>query len=153
MLMLSGHELGQALAAAIEKKGVRPIDVAREFGVSPSSITDWKRRGCIDKKHINHLVAYFSDAVPPSHWGLSDREVKTFGMAVDLQDHPAFDGAVDAHLQAVARAEGAQLTTGAKMLALAFDQLDDAVKYAAFEYLNNEIARIRGGKTRLLGGE
>lgn len=141
-----------ALTKAMSLKNVGPTEVARAFGVKPPSVKGWQGKGTIHKKHLTKLVEYFADVVPPSHWGLSDREVKTFGMAADLQDHPEFDGAVEAHLQAVAQAEGTPLTTGAKMLALAFDQLDDSVKYAAFEYLTGEIQRIRAGKTRLITG-
>lgn len=46
--------------------------VAAEFGIKQPSVSEWVKHGRIDKSHINHLVAYFSDVVRPSHWGLPD---------------------------------------------------------------------------------
>ena len=68
--MLTGKALGDAIAIAIKKKGVYKADVAKEFGIKPPSVTDWVKYGHIDKKHLPHLVAYFSDVVGPEHWGL-----------------------------------------------------------------------------------
>lgn len=70
MDMLAGEALGQALIRAMEKKGVGPSALARQFEVTPSSIGDWRKRGCIHKRHLGRLVEFFSDVVPPSHWGL-----------------------------------------------------------------------------------
>lgn len=68
--MLAGEALGQALVRAMEKKGVGPSALARQFEVTPSSIGDWRKRGCIHKRHLGRLVAFFADVVPPSHWGI-----------------------------------------------------------------------------------
>lgn len=68
--MLTGERLGQALAAAMALKNVKETDVAAEFGVKAPSVYGWKATGRIAKKHLNHLVEYFSDVVPPSHWGM-----------------------------------------------------------------------------------
>ena len=68
--MLAGEALGQALIRAMEKKGVGPSALARQFEVTPSSIGDWRKRGCIHKRHLGRLVEFFADVVPPSHWGL-----------------------------------------------------------------------------------
>lgn len=71
--MLKGEELAAALRTAMEKKGVRNIDLANEFKVRPSTVSkDWRKLGRIGKHHIDHLVSFFSDTVSPSHWGLSD---------------------------------------------------------------------------------
>lgn len=68
--MYSGEKLGQALAEAIQKKGVKKADVARAFGIKQPSISDWIKSGRIGKQHIDKLVEYFSDVVPPSHFGI-----------------------------------------------------------------------------------
>lgn len=70
MDMLAGQELGIALESAMALKGIGPSALARQFNVTPSSVGDWRRRGCIHKRHLGRLVEYFSDVVPPSHWGL-----------------------------------------------------------------------------------
>lgn len=68
--MLAGQELGKALVQAMSLKGVGPSALARQFKVTPSSVGDWRKRGCIHKRHLGPLVEFFSDVVPPSHWGL-----------------------------------------------------------------------------------
>jgi SOS-response transcriptional repressor LexA len=68
--MLSGPELGAALTAAMQKKGVGPSAVAEAFGVKPPSVKDWQQFGRLHKKHIPTLVSYFADVVGPEHWGL-----------------------------------------------------------------------------------
>ncbi|MEQ8511545.1 MAG: helix-turn-helix domain-containing protein [Algiphilus sp.] len=71
--MLNGERLAAALREAMAKKGVRNVDLAHEFGVKPPTISsDWRKKGRIGKRHIDHLIRYFSDTVPRSHWGLSD---------------------------------------------------------------------------------
>jgi hypothetical protein len=72
--MLEGKELGEALAAAMQKKGVGPTEVAAVFGVKPPSVSDWKARGCVSKRHLPGLIQYFSDVVGLSHWGLSPQD-------------------------------------------------------------------------------
>ncbi len=67
--MLTGKELGDALADAIKKKGVSKAEVARHFGVTPPSVQDWIKFGRISKIHIQPLLTYFSDVVGPEHWG------------------------------------------------------------------------------------
>lgn len=69
--MLTGKELGSAIASAIEKMGVSKVAVAREFGVKPPSIQDWINRGTIGKEKLPLLWVYFADVVGPEHWGLS----------------------------------------------------------------------------------
>jgi transcriptional regulator with XRE-family HTH domain len=70
--MLNGSELGDAIRLAMEMKGVKQRDVAEEFGISQPSVSEWLKFGRVDKRHINHLVAYFADVVSPEHWGLGD---------------------------------------------------------------------------------
>lgn len=70
--MLTGKELGQALKKAMVAKKVVQREVAAEFGITQPSVSEWVKHGRIDKAHINRLVAYFSDVVRPSHWGLPD---------------------------------------------------------------------------------
>lgn len=69
--MLTGPELGAALRAAMDLRKLTQMDVAQEFGVAQSSVSEWIKYGRIGKKHLNHLVAYFSSVVGPDHWGLS----------------------------------------------------------------------------------
>lgn len=69
--MLNGVELGKALVRAMELKGVKNADVAREFSIKPPSVVDWRQHGRIGKRHLDHLVAYFADVVGPEHWGIS----------------------------------------------------------------------------------
>lgn len=68
--MLSGKELGEAVAQAIERKGVSQQQVADEFEVRQSSVSEWTKYGRVAKKHIPHLVRYFADVAGPEHWGL-----------------------------------------------------------------------------------
>lgn len=69
--MLTGEKLGQALDQAIKLKKVRQADVARHFGISSSSVTQWIKTGRIGKQHLEELVSYFDDVVEPSHWGMN----------------------------------------------------------------------------------
>ena len=67
--MLTGKELGKAIAEAIRMKGVTQAAVARRFKVKPPSVSDWIKRGTIDKGKLDDLFAYFRDVVGPEHWG------------------------------------------------------------------------------------
>jgi transcriptional regulator with XRE-family HTH domain len=67
--MLTGKELGKAIAEAIRMKGVSQAAVARHFGVKPPSVSDWINRGTIDKGKLDDLFAFFRDVVGPEHWG------------------------------------------------------------------------------------
>lgn len=78
--MKSKQALGQAIKVAIEKKiqkgDVRfKSEIARDFGVTPSSLTDWEQKGSISKDKIFKLFEYFSDVVPQEHW-FEDWEIK-----------------------------------------------------------------------------
>ena len=69
--MLTGKNLGVAIASAIKLKGVSKAAVARHFNVKPPSISDWCDRGPIKKDKLTDLFDYFADVVGPAHWGLS----------------------------------------------------------------------------------
>ena len=68
--MLEGKELGRALSIAMDIKGVGPTELAAVFGVKPPSVSDWKARGCISKRHLPGVIQFFSDVVTPEHWGM-----------------------------------------------------------------------------------
>jgi transposase-like protein len=68
--MLTGPELGKAVAEAIRLKGVSKAAVARHFGIKGPSVYDWIDHGRVGKQHLSGLVDYFSDVVGPEHWGL-----------------------------------------------------------------------------------
>lgn len=73
--MLTGKELGEALRTAISKKAITKKAVADHFGVKPQSVQDWINFGRISKRHLNELVAFFSDVAGPEHWGISPLDV------------------------------------------------------------------------------
>jgi len=68
--MLTGLELGGAIAEAIRLKGVSKAAVARHFNIKGPSIYDWIKYGRVDKKHLTGLFDYFADVVGPEHWGV-----------------------------------------------------------------------------------
>jgi hypothetical protein len=68
--MHTGPELGAALKGAMAKKGVTQKDVAKAFGITQPSVSEWIKFGRIGKQHIPALVAYFKDVAGPEHWGL-----------------------------------------------------------------------------------
>lgn len=69
--MLTGQELGNAIRAAIKKKGVTQREVARVFNVKPPSVQDWMKRGTVSKDKLLELWVYFQDVAGPEHWGMS----------------------------------------------------------------------------------
>lgn len=68
--MLTGEQLGAAIAAAIEKKGISKKELADAFGVKPPSVQDWIKRGTISKEKLPFLWTFFADVVGPEHWGI-----------------------------------------------------------------------------------
>lgn len=68
--MLERQELGRALRVAMRLKGVKQWQLAKDFGVTQPSVSEWVKDGRIAKRHLNKLVAYFLEQVQPSHWGL-----------------------------------------------------------------------------------
>ena len=69
--LLTGPELGAAIAEAIKKKGISKKDLADRFGVQPPSVQDWIKRGTIRKERLTELWEFFSDVCGPEHWGLN----------------------------------------------------------------------------------
>lgn len=90
MRMLSGEKLGAALTQAMALKGVGPTEVANHFGIKPPSVKDWQRKGCVHKRHLGKLISYFSDVVPPQHWGVEPMEFNALASALA---HPSSEGA------------------------------------------------------------
>lgn len=68
--MYSGEKLGEAIKTALKKKGAKQADLARFFGVKPQSVSGWLKHGRVAKEHLDKLISYFSDVVPPSHFGI-----------------------------------------------------------------------------------
>lgn len=71
--MLTNEKLGQAIASAIQKKidsgSIRyKADVARHFGIKPSSLREWETKGTVSKNKLGALFQYFSDVVDQDHW-------------------------------------------------------------------------------------
>ena len=64
--------LAQKLKAAMLDKGVKPAELAREFGVKAPSVYDWLEFGRIAKKHIPKLAEYFGK--PVGWWPGEDEE-------------------------------------------------------------------------------
>ena len=85
MAMISGEKLGAALSEAMRLKNVGPKEVADHFGIQPPSVKDWQKRGCIHKKHLGKLVAYFADVVPEGHWGADRDELSAFNKLSSYQ--------------------------------------------------------------------
>jgi len=68
--MLSGPELGEAIANAMKEMHVNQKQVAKAFNVSQPSVSEWLKHGRVAKKHIPKLIDYFSKVVGPDYWGL-----------------------------------------------------------------------------------
>ena len=69
--MHTGIRLGAAIEAARIAKRVSKKDLALRFGVSEPSVQGWVRTGRIAKDRLAEVMAYFSDTVDASHWGLA----------------------------------------------------------------------------------
>lgn len=67
--MLKNEELGKAIRSALDKKGVKYVDVAKLFDIKPPSVQNWMRTGRISKDNFEKLQEYLSDTVGPEHWG------------------------------------------------------------------------------------
>lgn len=76
MLKNIEQHLGDKLRLAMNAKGVKQVDVAREFGVKPPTVSvDWLKFGRIDKKHYPRLVKFFG--LPYEWWfGETDADKK-----------------------------------------------------------------------------
>jgi len=81
--MYTGKRLGEAIKSAVRKKidsgAVKSkVEVARIFGVTPPSLHGWEQNGTVGKQHLPMLFSYFSDVVPPDHWGLTSEKMEVF---------------------------------------------------------------------------
>lgn len=72
MKMFEGEKLGAAIKEAIAKKGIRQADLADELEVRPPAISGWIKTGKISRENMQRLISYFSDVVPPSHFGIEN---------------------------------------------------------------------------------
>ncbi|MBB4863327.1 hypothetical protein HNP46_002174 [Pseudomonas nitritireducens] len=90
--MLTGSELGAAIESAIVAKKITKKALADRFGIKPPSVQTWVKHGRIDKSKLIELIAYFSDTVPPEHWGLTAKEADL----VVRSKHPAAAAALTA---------------------------------------------------------
>lgn len=77
--MLNGKKFGEAIKNAIALKiktgSVKSkAAIARHFGVKPSSVEDWIKKGAISKQRLPELYRYFSDVANWDHWGLREEE-------------------------------------------------------------------------------
>ena len=68
--MYSGEKLGEAIRVAIRMKGVTQKEVADFFNIKQQSISAWLKNGRVGKEHLEKMIEYFSDVVPPSHFGI-----------------------------------------------------------------------------------
>ena len=73
--MYTGEKLGEAIKTAMKLKDVTQSEVADKFGVRQPSVSGWIKSGRVGKKHIDDLIEYFSDVVPPSHFGIENMVV------------------------------------------------------------------------------
>lgn len=125
--MLTGKELGTAIDEAIRLKGVKKADVAREFGIKPPSVTGWVQTGRIAKEHLGKLVEYFSDVVPPAH----------FGMGEAVASHTARFAEFAARLKQAIAASGLSLDEVAKKSFLQKDRLEKYLTGTKLPYVED----------------
>lgn len=70
--MLTGKVLGDAIRAALKKKGVTQKALAAHFDVQPPSVHGWLTTGTIGKEKLVELWRYFAPEIGPEHWGLDE---------------------------------------------------------------------------------
>lgn len=86
----SGVELGKAIREAVElaiESGdyKSQAEIAKEFGVKPSSLQTWMKQGTIKKERLPLLWAVFLPYVGLAHWGLPD--MRKFEKAEKRRDY------------------------------------------------------------------
>jgi SOS-response transcriptional repressor LexA len=95
--MLTGKELGEAIAQALQQNDKTQADAARFFGVKPPSVTGWIKTGRISKDKLDKLRAWLV-LTPDEHWGASSSAVagiaRVSGPASDVVEAMASMGAV-----------------------------------------------------------
>lgn len=72
--MLTGQELGKAIADALEQNGKSRADAARYFGVAAPSVSGWIKTGRISKDKLDRL-RFWLTKTPDSHWGATTSPV------------------------------------------------------------------------------
>lgn len=72
--MLTGQDLGEAIAKALEENGKSQAEAARFFGVKPPSVTGWLKTGRISKDNFDKLRSWLTKT-PDSHWGANSSPV------------------------------------------------------------------------------
>lgn len=71
--MLNGKALGVAIKEALNLKGLKNADLAREFEVKPPSVNGWIKTGRIEKGKLWRIIEMTADVVGPEHWGLEPK--------------------------------------------------------------------------------
>lgn len=66
--MLTGRELGEAIAAALEQNGKTRADAARHLEVAAPSVSGWIKTGRISKENFDKLRHWLT-RTPDSYWG------------------------------------------------------------------------------------
>jgi len=131
--MLTGKELGVAIAVAIDRKlamgkARSKAEIARHFGIRPPSLHDWIKKGSISKDKLPELWRYFGDVVDMQHWGLSANE---FASLLHTQTSPGVSMPVPGLTGVVVEASEPQtLTTLLDALSARIAQADPSVRDA-----------------------
>ena len=66
--------IGQKITEAMRLRGVTQAKLARDFGVKPPSVNEWRKFGRIAKEHIPRLIEYFQ---LPYEWWFGETSVTT----------------------------------------------------------------------------
>jgi SOS-response transcriptional repressor LexA len=87
--MLTGQELGKAIASALQIKGRgAQADLARALDIKPPSVSELKNTGRIDKSKLPSLWRFFSDIVGPEHWGIEQYPWAESGKETNFKEGP-----------------------------------------------------------------
>jgi SOS-response transcriptional repressor LexA len=73
--MLTGKELGRAIAKALADNGKTQADAARYFVVKPPSVSGWIKTGRISKDNFDRLRSWLTKT-PDSFWGTETGPVR-----------------------------------------------------------------------------
>lgn len=150
--MYTGERLGRAIAEAIKEKKVSQKAVADHFGIKPPSVSGWIKTGRIAKEHIDKLIEYFSDVVPPSHFGIESlvplRSIETLplppedtetiridhldmagacGGGIEADNWPSPISSVEFPLDAVRRLFSGRDTSGLKIVGTRGDSMEPTI--------------------------
>lgn len=81
MSMLTGKDLGRAIAKALADNEKSQADAARYFGLKPPSVSGWIKTGRISKDNFDKLRAWLTKT-PDSFWGAESGPLR-FGSALE----------------------------------------------------------------------